>query len=67
MVIERNNDEIIIRLPANVDIEDLQDLIDYARYKEITSKFSVDQSTVDKLASDINKSWWEQNRSRFVK
>ena len=67
MLVERTNKEIIIRLPASVDIGDLQDFINYARYKEITSKFSVKQSEVDKLAKDINKSWWAQNRNRFVK
>lgn len=67
MLVERTNKEIIIRLPASVDIGDLQDFINYARYKEITSKFSVKQSEVDKLAKDIKKSWWTQNRNRFVK
>lgn len=67
MLVERTNKEIIIRLPASVDIGDLQDFINYARYKEIASKFSVKQSEVDKLAKDINKSWWAQNRNRFVK
>lgn len=38
MIIERNNKEVIIRLPASVNTDDLQDFIDYARYKELTSK-----------------------------
>jgi hypothetical protein len=62
MLIERTNKEVIIRLPASVNTGDLQDIVDYARYKEITSKFKVPQKTVDKLAKDINKSWWEKNR-----
>lgn len=67
MQIERTKKEVIIRLPATVDTEDLQDFLDYARYKELTSKFSVAQSQVDKLADQINKSWWTKNRKRFIK
>ncbi len=67
MQIERTKKEVIIRLPATVDTEDLQDFLDYARYKELTSKFSVSQSQVDKLARQINKSWWTKNRKRFIK
>lgn len=38
MVIERNNKEVIIRLPACVNTEGLQTLIDYLSYKEATAK-----------------------------
>ncbi len=67
MQIERTNKEVIIRLPTTVDTEDLQDFLDYARYKELASKFSVSQAQVDKLAGQVNKSWWAKNRKRFVK
>ena len=42
MLVERTNEEIIIKLPASVDIEDLQDLLNYVRYKELTSGYKVD-------------------------
>jgi hypothetical protein len=67
MVIERTTKEVIIRLPATVDTEDLQDFIDYARYKELTSKFKVSQKEVDKLADQINKNWWAKNRKKLTK
>lgn len=67
MKVERTEKEVIIRLSASVDTEDLQDLLNYARYKELTSKFSVSQNEVDELATDVNKSWWTENRKRFVK
>ncbi len=53
MIIERNNKEVIIRLPASVDTEDLQDFIDYARFKELTSKSTANQEEIDELASEI--------------
>ena len=58
---------MIIRLPANVDTEGLQRLVDYSSYKEATAKSKARQSDVDKLAKDIKKGWWKKNRSRFIK
>lgn len=67
MIIERNKKEVIIRLPASVDTDDLQDFLNYARYKELTSGFTVDQKEVDKLATKINSSWWAKNKKRLSK
>ena len=53
MVIERANNEIVIRLPASVNVDDLQDFIDLARYKEITSEFQVSQDEVDQMATKV--------------
>lgn len=67
MQIERTKKEVIIRLPATVDTEDLQEFLNYARYKELTSTFAVSQSQVDRLANQVNKSWWTKNRKRSIK
>ena len=67
MLIERTDKEIIIRLPASVNTDDLQDFVEFARYKEITSKFKVSQKEVDKLADEVKKNWWAKNRKKFSK
>ena len=67
MLVERTTKEVIIRLPASVDTEDLQDLLNYARYKELTANFKTDQREVDKIANDINAKWWTKNRSKLIK
>jgi hypothetical protein len=67
MIIERNNKEVIIRIPASVNTDDLQDFIDYARYKELTSKSTATQQDVDELADEINRNWWNENKDRFIK
>jgi len=67
MVVERTTKEVIIRLPASVDTEDLQDFLNYARYMELTSSFKIDQKEVDKLADQINTKWWTKNRNKLVK
>ena len=67
MLIERTSKEIIIRLPASVDTNDLQDFLNYTRYKELTSKIKVSQKQVDRLADEVNKNWWAKTRKRFIK
>jgi len=67
MFIERTNKEVIIHLDASVDTNDLQDFLNYARYKELTSKFKVSQKEVDQLANELNKDWWSKNRKRLIK
>ncbi len=67
MLIERTNNEVIIRLPSYVDTEGLQRIVDYLSYKEATSKSKAKQTAVDKLAREVKKGWWKKNRSRFIK
>lgn len=67
MVIERTSKEVIIRLPAYVDTEGLQSLIDFLTYREVTAKSKVKQSDVNQLTRDVKKGWWAENRSKLVK
>lgn len=67
MTIERSNSEIIIRIPGNVDTEGLQRLINFLIYREATAGSKATQEEVDKLAKEVNKSWWEENKDRFLK
>ncbi|MCP9753677.1 hypothetical protein EGI26_00685 [Lacihabitans sp. CCS-44] len=67
MVIERTSKEVIIRLPAYVDTDGLQRLVDYLTYKEATAKSKAKQEDVDTLSEEVKEGWWAKNRSRFVK
>lgn len=68
MLVQRtNNDEIVITLSSSVDSFGIQRLIDYVKYLESTSKSKAKQSDVDKLADEVNASWWDKNRKRFIK
>lgn len=67
MFIERTAKEIIIRLPASVDADDLQEFLDYARYKELTKGYKVPQKVADNLAADVSRKWYAKNRKRLVK
>ena len=65
MVITQTADEIIIRLPKSLNIEEIQRFLNYLSYKENTAKSKATQHDVDELARTVNKGWWEKNKHRF--
>ena len=68
MLVERTNkDKIVITLSSTVDSFGLQQLINYVKYLEATSRSKAKQSNVDKLADHLNASWWSKNRKHFIK
>ncbi|MFT3948730.1 MAG: hypothetical protein QM763_17330 [Agriterribacter sp.] len=68
MIVERvNNNKILIIVSSSVDSFRLQRLIDYVKYLEATSKSKAKQSDVDRLADEVNASWWSKNRKRFIR
>jgi ERCC4-related helicase len=68
MVIERTNtNKIVITLSPGVDSYGIQRLIDYVKYLETTAKSKANQRAADKLADDVNASWWLKNKKRFIK
>ncbi|MEP1085447.1 hypothetical protein [Algoriphagus sp.] len=67
MIIERTDDEVIIRLPSNVNTEGLQNLIDYLTYKEATANSNAKQTDVDALAKEVKAGWWKKNKGRLIK
>jgi uncharacterized small protein (DUF1192 family) len=67
MTIERTNDEIIVRLPGNMDFESLQSTIDLLTVTELKSRSVATQEDIDRLVREVKKGWWAKNRSRFIK
>ena len=64
MILERTKDEIVVRLPANVDLTELQNMLDFLRYKELTTQSKANQTDVDELAGFVNKSIWNNVKVR---
>ncbi len=67
MIIERTKSEIIIRLPGDINIDELQDMTDWFNYKEITRKSKAKQEEVDALVSQIKKGRWEKRKVLLLK
>lgn len=68
MKVTRQNKELIISIPDNVlSLTEIQDLIDYFKFRSITSKSKASQKDVDKLSDEIDESWWTKNKPKFLK
>jgi hypothetical protein len=67
MVIEKIDNEIIVRIPADVmEIEDLQRMLDLIKLNEIAAKSQATQEEIDRIAKEAKKGWWAANRDRFI-
>ena len=67
MVVERQNNEIVIRLPESVlDISEVQRLLDYFRFMESNSKNKGTPEQAAKLAEEVDSKWWLENKHRFI-
>lgn len=67
MIIERTNNQIIIKVSPKIDTLGFQRIMDYLEYLEITSKSKATQEDADKLADELNENWWLKNRNKFIK
>ena len=67
MTIQRTESEIIIKIPATTGTEEIQWLIDYLIYTNAVSGSKAKQDEVDKLAREVNKDWWAENKNKFIK
>jgi hypothetical protein len=60
MIVERLNNEILIRIPSNMTSSKIQSILDYLRYEELTSETGASQEDVDSLISEAKKGRWEK-------
>lgn len=67
MILERQNNEIVIRIQERVDINVLQNFIDYLKIKSIISKSKASEDNIENISKEINSSWWNKNKSRLIK
>ncbi|MEQ9297792.1 MAG: hypothetical protein RIF33_04470 [Cyclobacteriaceae bacterium] len=67
MIIERTDKEVIFRLPADMNLEALQRVFDYLRFKELTKDSVATEEDANSLADESKQVWWAKNKSRFIK
>jgi hypothetical protein len=65
MTIERTKNEVIFRLPNNINLDDLQDFADYFKYRTIANKSKATQTEVDNLVKEIKKGRWDKTRKQL--
>lgn len=67
MIVERTNNQIVIKVSPDVDSFGFQRIMDYLEYLEITSTSKATQEDADKLADELNENWWANNRNKLIK
>jgi len=67
MVIEKINNEIIFRLPADIDTAGFERIVNYLKYKEAIRNSHATEQQANKLANESKKRWWAENKERFIK
>jgi hypothetical protein len=67
MQIERINNEILIRLSGSTDTIGLQRLLDFLKFKEVTSQSKATEDQIDEIAKESKSDWWSKNKERFIK
>ena len=66
MIIERTDSEVIIRLPSDIGIINLDRVTRYIEYLESVKDSQAIEDEVDKLAKKSKKRWWKENKSKFI-
>ncbi len=66
MKVERTNTEILVRLPSDVDLSELQDMLDYLKYIELTANSKAKQEDADKLAKKVNSTIWDKVKKQRI-
>lgn len=57
LTIERTDREIIIRLPSDLNVADIQRMLDYLAYKQAIKGSQATEEEIDKLAKEVKKGW----------
>jgi len=60
MIIQRKNNEILIRFQSGAKTEKIQSILDYLRYEELTSKSTVTEEELTNLVNEAKASRWNR-------
>ena len=65
MIVERLNDEILVRFKPGTRTAKIQTILDYLRYEELTSKSTATEAEIDKLVKLAKKGRWERTKKQL--
>ncbi|HZK07020.1 MAG TPA: hypothetical protein VFC92_02365 [Bacteroidales bacterium] len=60
MIVERQNNEILVRVSAGIKTSRIQTILDYLRYEELTSKSTASEGDIDQLLKEAKKGRWDR-------
>lgn len=62
MIVERENNEILVRFSASKDASRIQSILDYLRYEELTSRSNAKEEDVNELVKESKSGRWKKIR-----
>ncbi len=65
MIVERQNNEILVRFSARMKTSRIQTILDYLRYEELTSKSTATDKDVDELLKEVKKGRWNRTKEEL--
>lgn len=63
----REKNRIILEFDSAEDAEKVQRAIDAHRYLQIVRKSKGTEEDAQELADEIKRTWWEENKHRYIK
>ena len=60
MIVERQDNEILVRFSASMKTSRIQTILNYLRYEELTAKSTATDEDVDELLIDVKKGRWDR-------
>ena len=67
LTVSRENETILISIPASIHNTYVEQLLDYLKVKSIADESQATDEEIVALANEINQSSWKTNKQRFVK
>lgn len=58
MIVQRQNNDILIKFSAGTKISKIQSILDYLRYEELTSKSTASEDDVENLVNEVKIGRW---------
>lgn len=67
LTVRREDETIMISIPASINNTYIEQLLDYLRVKSIAAESQASEDEIVELANEVNQSWWQTNKQRFIK
>lgn len=65
MLVERRNNEILVRFSAGIKTSRIQTILDYLRIEELTSKSSASEEDIDESLKEVKKGRWDRTKEEL--
>lgn len=65
MIVERKNDEILVRFSAGTKVAKIQSILDYLRFEELTSKSDATENKVTNLIKEVKRGRWKNTKKQL--